>query len=125
MQNNLSNSVKVIYPPSKKIVLDWVQDLVNRLIKSFKIRLISIFGSYAKNTYSFGSDVDLLVVYAESSPLSFEEVLTLALNISNDVNWEIHIYSSAQFEEGLKKGNNFLKGILNEGIKIYSSDLNT
>ena len=75
----------ILSPPSQQQVLRWVRKLVEQLNRDYLLHFAAIFGSYSDGTYNFGSDLDLIIVYDKSSPLTFEEILTIALEISYDL----------------------------------------
>ena len=117
-------SLKIVYPESKTRIKEWTIEITRRLRAFYTVHCCILFGSYAANTYSVGSDVDLLIVYDTSDVLPFEKALTIALDVSTKVDWEIHLYSLKQFINGLLLGkNDFFMTILDTGIEVYCSDL--
>lgn len=113
--------MKIAYPPSQEKVLKWIKSIIKKLEETYLLHYFSVFGSYSSNSYSYGSDVDLLIICDDSSNLSFEKALSVALGVTSEVNWEIHLYSLSNFLEGIEKNNSFLKTILREGIVLLNS----
>lgn len=90
------------------------------MIKQYNCNLIVLFGSYAKNNYSYRSDLDLLLVHDDEN-LSFEKALGLAVEISTEIDWQIHVYDLEEYKKGMKNNNLFFKTILSDGIIIYEN----
>ena len=93
---------------------------MTNLRAEFVILCLAIFGSYTSGKFTFGSDIDLLIVHNDSK-LSFEKCLGEALNVSTEIDWEIHLYSLKMFKNALKEQNDFLLTILEDNINIYQS----
>lgn len=49
----------------------------SRIFRLFNLRSLAIFGSYARNTFSSGSDVDLVYATESNQTLSFRQVVQL------------------------------------------------
>ncbi|MHA2362565.1 MAG: nucleotidyltransferase domain-containing protein [Candidatus Hodarchaeales archaeon] len=84
------------------MIIKWAEELLDQLNKEYHIHFFAIFGSYLSDDYSFGSDIDIIVLQSNDQILSFEKVLTQALKISKKIDWEIHLYTIHQFVDGLK-----------------------
>ena len=52
-------------------ILSKLSDTLSELKEKYKVRTIGVFGSYAKNSYTESSDVDILVDF-EQTPDLFE-----------------------------------------------------
>ena len=64
MQPRSSSSVRVFYPRyNRGQVIELVKTGLPDLAKLLPLKLVVLFGSYAKGNYTVASDVDLLVVY--------------------------------------------------------------
>ena len=58
-------SVRVAYPAlSRADVVEELKEASNRIEKKLPISRMILFGSYAENRYTSGSDIDVIVVYA-------------------------------------------------------------
>jgi predicted nucleotidyltransferase len=65
MENRLSGSVKIFYPVHDLQALEkLIASRVNRLKQLLPVKLVLIFGSYARGNHTAASDIDLLVVYS-------------------------------------------------------------
>ena len=114
------NSVKIRYQPSKKQIIEWINQIVSKLKANYQIVHLSLFGSYVKNNYGIGSDVDLLVIHTDDE-LTFETVLTIALEVSSQIDWEIHLYHLSDFKTMLKNKNRFITTILTENMEFFTT----
>ena len=64
MQKRSLSSVKVFYPKlDKQSVLIMLREKAKELCKKLLIKLMIMFGSYARGNFTVASDVDLLIVY--------------------------------------------------------------
>lgn len=117
MQKKSSNFVKIRYPKNKDEVIELVNIWIEKLVNKFSIHTVVLFGSYAKGTYTYGSDTDILLIYNEE--VSFEQAMSLALGISSEIDWQIHIYSLDDFNEGLANKMVFFQTILNDGLVLF------
>lgn len=97
MQRRLLSSVKVFYPKlNKQSLLIMLKEKAGELCKKLPIKLIVIFGSYAKENFTVASDVDLLVVYQGEKRRDIFVPLKTTLNIPR---LEIHLYSEKEYRE--------------------------
>jgi predicted nucleotidyltransferase len=64
MQRKYSGSVKIFYPKySRDDLLDILKRKVEALKRALQVSLVVLFGSYATDSHTAASDIDLLVVY--------------------------------------------------------------
>jgi predicted nucleotidyltransferase len=103
--------VKVFYPKlDKQSLLITLREKAKELCKKLPIKLIVIFGSYAKGNFTVASDVDLLVVYQGEERKDLFALLRKTLNIPR---LEIHLYSEKEYQE--------MKGTVNKNDKGWDS----
>lgn len=89
----------------------------NSLVDIKGLKEVYIFGSYAKNTMTGDSDIDLLLVGSHDSLQVRRVILPLQKKIGRDIN--IIDFSEQEYEEKIKAGNDFLKNIFSgQFIKI-------
>lgn len=98
-----------------------IEEVKNRLIKTYDPIAIYIFGSYAWGSPSEDSDLDLLVIVDKSDerPIkrSIEGYKALwGLGISKD----IIVYTKSEFESGAKKEMSLSHKIKSRGKVIYA-----
>ena len=87
-------------------------------IDKTNLKLVLIFGSLAKGTYTQFSDIDLLCVF-DKSFASMKERFLEAYQYSEGL-VQPKTITFQELKNGLKEGNSFLHGIFKDGIIIYS-----
>lgn len=97
MQKKLSNSVQIFYPKfNKETLIKEIEKSLKSLAAELPLRMVVLFGSYAKEDYTAASDVDLLVVYeGEEQKDAFMKVKKI-LNIDR---LEPHTYTNEQYHK--------------------------
>lgn len=114
MQKQLINSLR------KKLKryphLDELEDFLNRIDKD-ELKLIVLFGSLPKGTYTQHSDIDVLCVYDKEFKDLRERFLQSYQCSSGLVQPKTITFS--EFKKSLLEGNSFLHHILEEGIILY------
>ena len=96
MRTRSSGSVRIFYPAFDKTeLLGRLRGRLGRLESKLPLVRVVLFGSYARGTYTVGSDVDLLVIYrGESRPDAYALTKgTLAIP-----RLEPHLYTEAEYE---------------------------
>jgi predicted nucleotidyltransferase len=74
-----------------------------------------LFGSYAKGTYTVGSDVDLLVVYRGESRPDAYALVKRALSVPR---LEPHLYTVAEYEAAASTVARMVRG----GVTLFDAD---
>ncbi len=116
MRKRSSSSVKVFYPKlDKQSLLIMIKDKTGKLCKKLPIKLIVIFGSYAKENFTVASDVDLLVVYQGQERRDIFALIRKTLDIPR---LEIHLYSEKEYQEMKENVDKMIKG----GIVVFKDD---
>ena len=118
MQEKLSNFVKIRFPKKKDEVVELIEQWIKQLAVDYSIHSVILFGSYARDDYSFGSDIDILLVHNDER-LTYEKAMMLALATSYEIDWQVHFYSLNQFKEGILSNNPLLETIIKNGIKLF------
>ena len=119
MPKQSSSSVRVLYALPKERVHAVARKYVERLKKQFKLRLVVLFGSYAKDTYSYGSDLDILVV-ADDLPSNYGRRFVALKDTDFDVEIQPFGYTTGEFTKMRKARNRFLEEVLTEGKVLFS-----
>lgn len=97
MRRKSSSSVKVFYPScTRDEVIERVKSRLPLLSRQLPLRLVVLFGSFAKENYTVASDIDLLIVY--EGPLR-EDAFSLAKRTIAVRHLEPRVYSELQYEE--------------------------
>ncbi len=97
--------------------LNELENFLNSINKT-QLKLIMVFGSLAKGTYTQYSDIDLLCVFDKSFK-TMKERFFEAYKYSEGLIQPKSI-SYNELEKGLKEGNSFLHSIFTHGIILYS-----
>jgi predicted nucleotidyltransferase len=99
------------------------QILANFIISHYQqyIQKVILFGSVAKGTHNFESDLDILCL--SSRKLSFSEELEITRECLNlidgiEVVPSLQFYEQKVFDARIKKGNEFEREILQTGITL-------
>jgi predicted nucleotidyltransferase len=106
-------------------------DVISKIIQclaGLNVYRIILFGSYANNTATEGSDIDLVVILdTKEFAKTFKErmdrkqpVNEALRNIRGNYAMDIVVYSNGEFEYLDKKESSFVKEIKNTGIEIYA-----
>ena len=96
MRKTSSSSVRVFYPALDRAgLIATLRERLSLLRRKLPLVKVILFGSYAKGTYTVGSDVDLIVVYrGEPRPDAYALVKrTLAIP-----RLEPHLYAEAEYK---------------------------
>jgi predicted nucleotidyltransferase len=112
MQEQSSNSVKVIFADKPK-VLRGLKDCAAKLKSRAEVEKVGLFGSYATDTYGPASDVDLLIILKESSKVFLDRIpdyIPGNLTVSCDV----FPYTSEEIERMKQDGNPWIRHVLKE-----------
>ena len=128
MQKKLLNSVKIRYPPSVKkleLILDKLRDLLtlpNSDLRENGVIQVILFGSYSKNQYRWGSDVDLLFILKEESEVEFEEVYDVLLSLSNEFAWAPIVKCEKEIQKMCDENYFWIIDALKTGKTIWKVD---
>ncbi|TFG23319.1 MAG: nucleotidyltransferase domain-containing protein [Promethearchaeota archaeon] len=110
---NLLNKKLKRYPH-----LNELKSFIKRIDKE-NLKLIMLYGSLAKGSYTQNSDIDVLCVYDKHFETMKERFLTSYKYSEGIV--QPKTISYRELEEGLKEGDSFLHGIFNHGIILFST----
>ena len=96
MREGSSSSVRVFYPKlSREEAVEILEGRIGRLKELLPLVRVVLFGSYAKGTYTVGSDLDLLVVYAGRPQEDAYAVAKKALGLPR---LEVHPFTNEEYE---------------------------
>ncbi|MBU4241564.1 MAG: nucleotidyltransferase domain-containing protein [Actinobacteria bacterium] len=84
-----------------------------------EVKKVILFGSFAKGTCVPSSDVDLLIVL-EGTPVPFPDRIVEYLPSRFPVGVDVFPYTEAELDQMVEQGNLFIKGVLEEGIEVFS-----
>jgi predicted nucleotidyltransferase len=95
MLNRSSSSVKVFYPKfDTRQVTALVKKGIEPLSALLPLKLVALFGSYARGNYTVASDIDLLVIYGGKSRPNAYNLVKKTLQIPH---LEPHVYSEGEY----------------------------
>jgi len=120
LQRKLSNFVKIKYAPSREKAELIAKKYVKSIEKKIGLKLAVIFGSYAKNTYSYGSDIDMLLV-AEKLPEKPKDRPRILLDPNLEIYVEPFAYSEEEFDKMIREKHPIAREALKNGKIIYMS----
>jgi len=86
-----------------------------------EIARVVLFGSYARDDYGPGSDVDLLLILAHSDKSDRERIGDY-LDLDLDLPFEAIALTQQEIDRRLDAGDPFLKTILSEGIQVFPAE---
>lgn len=99
---------------------DQIEKFVNEIVQKFDPVRVILFGSYASDRTSPGSDVDLLVV------MDFEgrpqlQAFKIRKEIQRSFPLDLIVRKSSEINQRLAEGDFFLKEVLKDGKVLYES----
>lgn len=116
MRRRSSNSVRVYYPEhSREELVALLRKRLAELSERLPIRLVILFGSYAKGRQTIASDIDLFVVVDGDKDQLYHEIHR-SLNLSN---LQLHLYTEDEHEK--MKDSPFIREV-EAGIRILDKD---
>jgi predicted nucleotidyltransferase len=121
MQKRSTPFVKVRYAPSKEKIDQFLAKYAEELKKSIPLLLMVAFGSYFNDRYSWGSDLDILLVINEKK-MAKKTAYNLASVRGAPVMLDILMYTKKEYKQMLARKNPFLRAALRDG-KILIDNL--
>lgn len=116
MPKRSSGSVRIFYPEyDREKVLEIIRNSLPQLLKVLPVRLVVLFGSYAKGNFTAFSDVDLLVVY--SDPIREDAYKTVKKTIKLK-GLEPHVYSLSEYKQIEKT----IAKMIEDGVVVYRKE---
>ena len=108
-----SSSVRVFYPDLDRAgLVQILRERLGRLEAKLPLVRVTLFGSYAKGTYTVGSDVDLLVVYSGRPRPDAYALVKRAFAIPR---LEPHVYTQAEYEAAASTVDRMVQG----GVTLF------
>lgn len=95
MQKRSLRSVKIFYPEfDLEELIKRISERLPKLEELLQIKLVVLFGSYARGCYTIASDVDLLVVYEGTPKEDPYHLVKKAIGLRG---LEPHVYSISEY----------------------------
>lgn len=121
MPEKSSPSVKVFYPKHNTAdLVTRLQAKLEEIERLMPVKLMALFGSYAKGNYTVASDIDVLLVYR--GPVQ-EDAYRKARRVLDIPGIELHVYSEDDYQALKPTIDRMLKGsipILKPGTTCHS-----
>ena len=103
---------------------------INNSLQHLNVSKVILFGSYAKDSYSDISDIDLLVVTNDEFIFeSFAQKMEAKLKIANALNAlrkyadiDLIVHTKPMYEKFIQLNSGFKKEILSTGLVIYEAN---
>lgn len=102
------------------VALGEIKNVVQKIVQSFRPERVVLFGSFARQTAGYDSDVDLLVVVPhEGSAAKCAAEIRQAVEFGFPC--DLLVRSPQKLAERLRMGDPFFKEILANGKTLYES----
>ena len=108
----------ILTKSSRKVNLAEIKQALQEVIVKFQPEKIILFGSYAEGNVTPDSDVDLLIIVAGNKP-SWEMAIDISLMIKHTFPMDILVRTPQELKERIRKGDFFLKEVLEKGKILY------
>jgi len=95
-----------------------INKIVDQLKKEYNPELILLFGSHARGSTHFDSDIDLLLIKNTRKRPVWRRVDALKI-IDSDYPVDVIVYTPKEFNLLKKKGVGFIRDILSHGKILY------
>ena len=95
-----------------------VKRFINLIIKKFNLKKIIIFGSFAREDYHKGSDLDLIIV-GEFKERFVDRISKIIELNDSDLEIDAMVYTEEEFQKMIQDRRPFIEQALEEGIVVY------
>ncbi len=99
-----------------------IQDIVQRIVRHIKPDKIIVFGSYAKNTATLKSDLDLFIVKNSEMPMSLRAANIKPLVAHLLIHVDIHVYTPEEIEAYSQEEFCFVKSVMQTGRVVFDNN---
>ncbi len=118
MPNESSDSVKITWF-DREATPGRLRKAVRKLAELYpEVEAVILFGFIARGDCVPGSDADLLIILKESD-LPFLKRIPKYLPPGCEIDVDVFPYTKAEIDKMLRRGNNFIREALAEGISIF------
>jgi len=109
--------VRIFYPEyNKEKVLEIIRNSLLQLLKVLPVKLVVLFGSYAKGNFTVFSDVDLLVVYDDPIREDAYKIVKKTIRLKS---LEPHVYSLSEYKQIEKT----IAKMIENGVVVYKEEI--
>ncbi|MGB9900772.1 MAG: nucleotidyltransferase domain-containing protein [Pseudothermotoga sp.] len=109
--------MRIFYPEyNKEKVLEIIRNSLLQLLKVLPVKLVVLFGSYAKGNFTVFSDVDLLVVYDDPIREDAYKIVKKTIRLKG---LEPHVYSLSEYKQIEKT----IAKMIENGVVVYKEEI--
>ena len=118
MQRKSTDTVKIEYAVQRQKLEKALRNYLKRASTRAKLHEAILFGSYAKNNYSPGSDIDLAIV-ADDLPANATERYAMFKETVLGLDLQPFVYTKQEWNEMIKSSTSFASEIRLHGRRLY------
>jgi predicted nucleotidyltransferase len=96
-----------------------IDRLIRRIVASIQPQEMIIFGSYAKDTATIKSDLDIFVITETELPMALRADDLKPMLSQSLIPVDVHIYTPEEVEEYSKEQFSFVQSILKSGKTVF------
>jgi uncharacterized protein len=108
---------KNTFTVSDAVVAGWLDDAVPRLVSMLRVQKVILFGSFARETASRHSDIDLLVIW--DTPLHPLARIETILEVLRDAPRPVEVVALTPDELTRRSHSRFIRDALAEGVVLH------
>ncbi len=124
MLKGSNGTVKIKYAVPRKRVETALQHYLKRVSSRVNLHQAILFGSYARDNYSPGSDIDIAII-ADGLPTDHGERFALLKETVLGLDLQPFAYTGREWKKMLKTGSGFAREIVKHGKVLRSEHLET
>ena len=98
-----------------------ISSIVEKLIRFYKPEKVILFGSLAEGKINEGTDIDFFIIKEDVPELGVERIRQLENLIQYRLATDLIIYKPGEVKQGLRMGDPFIKGIIEQGKVLYDA----
>lgn len=96
-----------------------IQRLIDKIVAYMEPEKVIVFGSYAKGTATYRSDLDLLVVKETELSMQQRSAVVHSFLTTLLIKVDVHVYTPEEIEEFGNEPFSFVQSILKTGKVLY------
>src|SRR6267143_1176958 len=98
-----------------------IDRLIRRIVASIRPQKVIIFGSYAKDTATIKSDLDIFVITETELPRALRADDLKPMLSQSLIPVDVHIYTPEEVEEYAKEQFSFVQSVLKSGKTVFKN----
>ena len=122
MPKRSSSTVRIEYAVPRKKVEVALQQYLKRISAQVKVHQAILFGSYAQNNYSPGSDIDIVII-ADDLPSDPGKRFAMLKDTVLGLDLQPFAYTTKEWEKMLETDSSFAGEVIKHGKVIVSGQL--